>query len=75
MIVGRAGDAGVRIKSNELSRVQCKLECIKHKWYLSDGDGAKKSTNGTWLYVEAPFEVYDGIVFKAGSLLFEGKLH
>jgi len=75
VIVGRAPNAEIRIKSNELSRIQCKLEYINNKWYLSDGDGVKKSTNGTWLFVDTPFEIYDGIIFKAGALLFEGKFY
>ena len=28
-------------------------------WILKDGDGAKLSTNGTWLFVDELFKVYD----------------
>lgn len=42
---------------------------------ISDGDGIKKSTNGTWLYVEDTFEIYNNLVLKAGDLLFKLYLH
>mmetsp|Transcript_18130 Transcript_18130/g.30974 ORF Transcript_18130/g.30974 Transcript_18130/m.30974 type:complete len:88 (+) Transcript_18130:934-1197(+) len=37
-------------------------------WVLRDGDPAngKKSTNGTWLFVDEMFPMCDGLVFKAG---------
>lgn len=28
-------------------------------WVLKDGDGAKLSTNGTWLFVDELFKIYD----------------
>ena len=28
-------------------------------WILKDGDGAKLSTNGTWLIVDELFKIYD----------------
>jgi len=30
--------------------------------------------NGTWIFVEEPMKIYDGIVFKAGQLLFKAKI-
>ena len=37
-------------------------------WVLRDGDpdNGKKSTNGTWLFVDELFPISDGLVFKAG---------
>jgi len=42
-------------------------------WVLRDGDpdAGKRSTNGTWLFVDELFPVSDGLVFKAGQTLFE----
>jgi len=51
--------------------VQCKIEYIDDGWVLMDGDGKKGSTNGTWLFLEELFEVYDNMIFKAGDLLFK----
>ena len=43
---------------------------------LRDGDPeiGKKSTNGTWLFVDELFPISDGLVFKAGQTLFESSL-
>jgi len=51
-----------------------RLEYISGKWYLSDGTGLKGSTNGTWIFMEDPMKVIDGMVFKAGQLLFKAKV-
>lgn len=47
---------------------------MNNKWQICDGDGYKPSTNGTWLYAEAPTKIYDGMLFKAGLLLFKAKI-
>ena len=36
-----------------------------------DGNGMGPSTNGTWLYLNEEFEVYDGLVFKSHQVLFQ----
>jgi len=41
---------------------------------ICDGDGTKTSTNGTWLFVENPTKIYDGMIFKAGQLLFKARI-
>jgi hypothetical protein len=51
------------------------LEYEDDKWCLEDGDGTKKSTNGTWLYIEDPFEIHNNMIFKAGSLLFKAYIY
>ena len=43
-------------------------------WILFDGNGHKRSTNGTWLYVDDFFRVYDKMVFKACNCLFQANL-
>ena len=69
--IGRTSDNTIRIKSQALSRTQCKFECTENGWMICDGNGIKKSTNGTWLYVDDPFEMYDSMLLKAGDLLFK----
>lgn len=44
------------------------------KWYICDGDGHKQSTNGTWVFAEQAAKIYDGMIFKAGQLLFKAKV-
>jgi len=51
------------------------LDFINDEWYIVDGDGTKKSTNGTWFFIEQPFEIYDNMIFKAGLLVFKAYFH
>ena len=73
--IGRITSASIHISNSTLSRVQCTFNCVESKWYLIDGDGAKPSTNGTWLYAEEPFEIYNNLVSKAGKSFFRAHLH
>jgi hypothetical protein len=44
-------------------------------WFLKDGDDERNSTNGTWLFVDELFAIYDQMVFKAGQTLFKTNLN
>ena len=44
------------------------------KWTVKDGDETKLSTNGTWLYVNEPYTLFDEAVFKAGKTIFRANL-
>lgn len=74
VLIGRMVDCRIRFDDNSLSRYQC---CVRYDqadgWMLSDGNGSKNSTNGTWLFVDDYFEIFDGMVFKAGQTLYECK--
>ena len=50
------------------------IEYVDGAWVLKDGDGNKHSTNGTWLFVDELFKIYDGMVFKAGQTLFRTQI-
>ena len=69
--IGRVDSNKISIKSNKLSRHQCQIEYKQGFWEVVDGDGTKHSTNGTWIFIEKPYEIYEGMVFKAGQTLFE----
>lgn len=70
--IGRMADCNVRFDDNSLSRYQCTLSHVPGKgWMASDGDGKRASTNGTWLFVDDMFEVFNNMVFKAGQTLFQ----
>lgn len=44
-------------------------------WILYDGGGPdKRSTNGTWIYVDESFRIYDMMVFRACNYLFQVRL-
>lgn len=72
--VGRMVDCRIRFDDNSLSRYQCTIKFENEKWVLKDGDGKKSSTNGTWLFADEYFEIYDELVFKAGQTLFQSKI-
>jgi len=67
--IGRMSDCDVKFDDNSLSRNQCSIMFEEGNWVLRDGDG-KPSTNGTWLFVDEYFLIYDNMVFKAGQTLF-----
>jgi hypothetical protein len=49
----------IRFDDTQLSRLHSFIENIDGRWILTDGDGKKQSTNGTWLFVDELFEIYD----------------
>lgn len=75
--IGRMSDCDIKIHDAGLSRVQC---TIKHdennNWVLYDGAGVpeRKSTNGTWVYVDEHFEIYDQMVFRSCNYLFQTRI-
>lgn len=36
---------------------------------------SRPSTNGTWLYLNEDYEVYNGMIFKANQTLFQATIH
>jgi pSer/pThr/pTyr-binding forkhead associated (FHA) protein len=70
--IGRMAECNIRFDDNSLSRYQCSLYHVAGKgWMVTDGDGKKGSTNGTWLFVDDMFEIFNNMVFKAGQTLFQ----
>jgi hypothetical protein len=51
-----------------------RIDFVENEWRLSDGNGTKLSTNGTWLFAEDEFEIFDQLIFKAGQTLFKTTL-
>ena len=49
-----------------LMNVYFSIQFLDGNWILKDGDGQKLSTNGTWLFVDELFKIYDNMIFKAG---------
>jgi len=43
------------------------IQYLDGNWVLKDGDGAKLSTNGTWLFVDELFKIYDQMIFRSRS--------
>lgn len=66
-------DCHIIFDDSSLSRYQCTFFYENH-WMLADGDGQKPSTNGTWLFAESFFEIFDGMSFKVGETIFKSSL-
>lgn len=66
-------DCQIRFEDSSLSRYHCSLVYNEH-WQIVDGDGEKPSTNGTWLFANNFFEIYDGMQFKVGETLFKAQI-
>ena len=74
--IGRDIDCDVCIEDNMLSRLHCVVRFNKKEecWELKDGNGfGKKSTNGTWVYVNESTMIEEGMIFKSNHNLFECK--
>ena len=54
----------------DVSRKQCILTYEDNNWYINDGDGQNKSSNGTWFYPEKFFNIYDGLTIRMGTTSF-----
>ncbi|CDW83973.1 UNKNOWN [Stylonychia lemnae] len=62
--IGRMSDCDIKYKND-----------ASQNWVLYDGQGGnKKSTNGTWVYVDDQFRIYDQMVFRSCNYLFQCKL-
>jgi pSer/pThr/pTyr-binding forkhead associated (FHA) protein len=72
--IGRSKECAISFKESNLSRIQCRIDCIDDKWFLMDGDGGKLSTNGTWIFAGEEEKIQDGTIFKAGQSLFKASL-
>lgn len=72
--IGRMSDCEIRFDDTALSRNQCCIQFIEGQWILKDGTGSKLSTNGTWLFADELFKIFDNMVFKAGQILFQANL-
>jgi hypothetical protein len=82
--IGRHPECEVAIDDNMLSRYHCFIEYNSVVgWIIQDGYIAKKndiyeklnSTNGTWMYLNDDFPVFEGMQFKAFQTLFQVKIH
>jgi len=75
--IGRMHDCDVQIQDNLLSKKQASLVfSLSDGWLLVDGDieTRRPSTNGTWMYLNEPYELKDGTLFKASQTLFRTTL-
>ena len=56
------------------SRLQTSILYENNNWYIVDGDGVKKSLNGTWFFADEYITINEGMIFRAGSTTFKSHL-
>ena len=54
----------------DVSRKQCVLFYEENNWYINDGDGENKSSNGTWFYPERFFNINENLIIRMGTTSF-----
>jgi pSer/pThr/pTyr-binding forkhead associated (FHA) protein len=64
-------DTDFSFPDDDVSRKQCILIFEDNNWYINDGDGESKSSNGTWFYPERYFPITDGMIIRMGITTFE----
>ena len=71
--IGRSKICDVILKSVEYSRIQTSIYFNeKNKtWYIKDGFGNNQSMNGTWIFINFPWEISYHNKIKIGNNLFE----
>ena len=72
--IGRSKTSDICIDETLLSRVQATIENINGKWMIRDGEGAKMTTNGTWLYMTSPLPITDELLFRMGKVLYRANV-
>lgn len=74
IIIGRTPNCDIRIEDKLLSKTQAHIKFVDNNWRLFDGYNGKGSTNGTWIYLNDDFEMYDGMTFKANQTIFNVRI-
>jgi hypothetical protein len=71
--IGRSKECDIILKSLAFSRIQTTIYYNEEEnmWYVQDGFNEKKSMNGTWLYINFPFEINNDIQLRIGNNLLE----
>lgn len=69
IFIGRSEICSVKIESSILSKIHCSFKFnVKEKsWYVSDGNGERSSTNGTWMFCNSKFELSEETQAKIGK--------
>jgi len=71
---GRLPTCTVVFDEYGVSRIQCKFSYENNQWYVKDGDGYKKSTNGTWILLQDEKLVANKMVFKICNTVFRANV-
>ena len=69
--LGRGITCLLRFDDSLLSKVHALISYNQDHWILTDGDGEKPSTNGTWLYINEETQLFDSMIFKSNQCVFQ----
>ena len=71
--IGRSKTCDIILPSLEYSRIHTSIYYNKKEqtWYIKDGIGDKKSMNGTWLFINFPWEISYNTKMRIGKNLLE----
>lgn len=71
--IGRSKENDIILKNLAYSRIQTSLYYKEEEnvWYIQDGFEEKRSMNGTWLYINFPFEISYDTKLRVGNNLLE----
>ena len=73
--IGRYELADVKLNDKLLSQIHCVINYSeKEGWKLMDGQRNKPSTNGTWIYINEEYEIYDKMIFKTNQTIFQASI-
>jgi predicted component of type VI protein secretion system len=64
----------IKIDDKLLSKTQAGIKYIDGHWVLTDGHNGKVSTNGTWIYLNEDYQIFDSMVFKANQTIFAARI-
>ncbi len=70
----KTSEIDIEINDESTSRVQTSIFYENNNWYIIDGnkqENYKSSLNGTWLYANEYYTIFDGMIFRAGTTFFE----
>lgn len=67
VVIGRSPNCDIRVDDELLSKMQASIsfDLNSREWVLQDGYQGKKSTNGTWLYLNEEIPILSGMLFKS----------
>jgi hypothetical protein len=70
--IGRFSSADIQLNDKLLSKVHCEISYQEPDgWVLIDGCAGKPSTNGTWIYLNDDFQIYEKMIFKSNQTIFQ----
>ena len=76
IVIGRSPNCDIRVDDELLSKMQATImfDEPSHSWVLVDGYEGKKSTNGTWLYLNEEIPIKPNMLFKSNQTFFQASI-